>query len=556
MCLHPRPVGAVPEVTARVARAAFPKGNPYLRMRDEFGSLFEDPQFAALFPRRGQPAQAPWRLALVILLQFAEGLSDRQAADAVRARLDWKYLLGLELDDAGFDASVLCEFRARLLTGAAEGLLFETLLERFRERKLLKARGRQRTDSTHVLAAIRAMNRLEGVGETLRHALNVLATVVPEWLRPLCPPEWVQRYERRFEDERLPKEEGEREALATTIGRDGAFLRTAITAAATPVWLRELPAVETLRQVWVQQFYQETGAEGEAIQLRWPTDAEIPPSALFVGSPYDTEARYAKKRSTRWVGYKVHLTETCDPDTPNLITDVQTSPAPTADGELTLAIQASLAARDLLPAEQIVDTGYLDAELLVSSREEHGIDLVGPTRPDYRWQAREGAGFAASDFLIHWEEEYAVCPQGKRSVKWNPALDRGHNPVIKIGFAARDCGQCPCREQCTRSQGARRTVTVRRELAHHALQTARERETTEAFRKIYATRAGIEGTLSQGVRRCGLRYCRYVGQEKTHLQHLLTAAALNFVRVAEWLAETPLAKTRRSAFSRLMLAPA
>src|SRR5262249_37604767 len=265
---------------------------------------------------------------------------------------------------------------------------------------------------------------------------------------------------------------------------------------------------------------------------------------------------YAKKRSTRWVGYKVLLTETCDPDTPHLITDVQTSAAPTADGEMTPPIQAALERRELLPEQQVVDTGYLEAELLVSSRNEYGVDLVGRTRPDYRWQAREGAGFAASDFVIHWEEQYAVCPQGKRSVKWNPAVDRGHNPVIKIGFAARDCGRCACREQCTRSRVARRTVTVRREEAHFALQAARERERTETFRDTYATRAGVEGALSQGVRRCGLRRCRYVGQAKTHLQHLLTATALNFVRVADWLAGIPLAKTRQSAFKRLMIAAA
>src|SRR4051794_13723963 len=154
-------------------------------------------------------------------MQFREGLSDRQAADAVRSRIDWKYLLGLELSDPGFDASVLSEFRARLVAGGAETLLFNTLLERFRERKLLRARGRQRTDSTHVLAAVRALNRLVAVGETLRHALNVLAVVAPDWLRQQCLPEWEERYGRRFEHERLPKQEAERQTLAETIGVDG-----------------------------------------------------------------------------------------------------------------------------------------------------------------------------------------------------------------------------------------------------------------------------------------------------------------------------------------------
>src|SRR5215203_5881457 len=181
MCLHPRPVDPVPEETARIARAAFPKGTPYMAMRDALGAIFEDEDFADLFPRRGQPAMAPWRLALVTVMQFAEGLSDRQAADAVRARIDWKYALSLELTDPGFDASVLCEFRSRLVEGGEEELLLESLLARFRERGLLKARGRQRTDSTHVLGAIRALNRLALVGETMRHALEVLSAVAPAW---------------------------------------------------------------------------------------------------------------------------------------------------------------------------------------------------------------------------------------------------------------------------------------------------------------------------------------------------------------------------------------
>src|SRR4051794_29691969 len=171
MTLHPQAVYTVPEDTARVARAAFPRGNSYLRMHDELGHLFADQDFAALFPTRGQPALAPAQLALVTLMQFAEGLTDRQAADAVRGRIDWKYALCLELDDAGFHYSALSEFRARLLDGEVEALLFEQLLARCREAGLLSARGKQRTDSTFVVAAIRSLNRLELVGETLRHAL-------------------------------------------------------------------------------------------------------------------------------------------------------------------------------------------------------------------------------------------------------------------------------------------------------------------------------------------------------------------------------------------------
>ena len=145
----------VPEETARVACAIFPHGNVYLQWYDTFGSLFQDQDFAALFPHDGQPALSPVRLALVLLLQFAEGPSDRQAADAVRTRIDWKYLLCLELTDVGFDASVLSEFRNRLLAASWEQQLFERVLTYFRTQGLLKARGQQRTDSTHVLGAVR-----------------------------------------------------------------------------------------------------------------------------------------------------------------------------------------------------------------------------------------------------------------------------------------------------------------------------------------------------------------------------------------------------------------
>src|SRR5262245_51111732 len=219
MSLHSRPVDPLPEETARVARAVFPTGHPYLRLADELGTLFTDDLFAGLYPRLGQPALAAWRLALVTILQFAEGLSDRRAADAVRSRIDWKYVLRLELSDPGFDASILSEFRTRLIAGGAETLLLETLLTWCRERQLLTARGRQRTDSTHVLAAVRALNRVELAAETMRHALNRLAVIAPEWLRSISEPTWLERYSRRAEDDRQGTSEA-REALARTIGAD------------------------------------------------------------------------------------------------------------------------------------------------------------------------------------------------------------------------------------------------------------------------------------------------------------------------------------------------
>jgi transposase len=548
MSLKPQAIGPVPEETARIARASYPKGNIYMQLRDTLGTIYEDEQFVDLFPQRGQPAETPWRLALVCVLQFREGLSDRQAADAVRGRLDWKYLLGLELSDAGFDHTVLVEFRQRLLSGKHDLLLFDLLLTQLREGGYLKGRGRQRSDSTHVLAKIRSLNRVEGVGETFRAALNSLAVAAPVWLEGQMQEDWVDRYEYRVEDYRLPTGKQAREDYAVVIGKDGASLLSAIYAAEAPAWLAEIPAVETVRRMWVQNFYWEQG------ELRWRDASNVPAAGQCIDSPYDPEAHYAQKRTTSWVGYKVHLTETCDDDSPHLITHVETTPAPLADDATVPLIHEALAARDLLPGVHLVDTGYVDAEELVSSQQQYGVDLFGPTREDYHWQAREGTGFAADQFIVDWQNECATCPAGQTSSSWTPAQDRRGNPVIKIKFAMQDCRPCPSREQCTHTQSTspRRVLTVRPQEQYQALQAARQRQATETFKTAYAARAGIEGTLSQGIRAFGLRQARYRGLEKVHLQHLLTATALNLCRMHAWLTEQPRAHTRQAAFVRLV----
>jgi transposase len=255
MSLKPQTIPPVPNQTVTVARAAFPKGTAALRLRDELGTIYQDDLFAALYPPQGQPAAAPWRLALVSVLQFLEGLPDRQAADAVRGRIDWKYALSLDLTDPGFDFSVLSEFRARLTAGEQEALLLDAMLARLKEAGLVKAGGRQRTDSTHVLAAIRGLNRLETVGETLRAALNSLAEAAPAWLTERIAPDWFERYGRRVEEYRLPKGEAARTALAERIGRDGHQILVAVYAADAPTDLRALSTVQALHRTWVHQFY-------------------------------------------------------------------------------------------------------------------------------------------------------------------------------------------------------------------------------------------------------------------------------------------------------------
>src|SRR5690242_1555512 len=212
-------------VAARVALAAFPNATFCIRLRDVLGPLFTDEAFAGLFSGRGRPAESPGTLAVVSVLQFVEGLTDAQAADAVRGRVDWKYLLGLELTDQGFDPSVLSEFRGRMVeSGCAEVLVFEAVLDRLKAENLLAARGRARTDSTHVLGAIRSLERLELVGETLRAALEAIAATAPDWLRAFAPGDWFTRYGPRVDAYRLPKAESERLELAQRIGADGVML--------------------------------------------------------------------------------------------------------------------------------------------------------------------------------------------------------------------------------------------------------------------------------------------------------------------------------------------
>jgi transposase len=424
MSLHSKPISEVPVETARVAGAAFPKGCVVTRLRDEFSVLFEDEDFRKLYPAKGQPDLAPWRLALVTVFQFLEHLSDRQAADAVRARSDWKYALGLELTDTGFHFSVLTEFRARLVVGGMEHALLDKMLERFKTRGLVKARGKQRTDSTHVLAAVHDLHLLELMAETLRATLDDLATVVPEWLPAIAQPLWFKRYGRRVEDYRLPKRREEREALALEVGADGFILLEALDAPNVPARASEVPMVQTLRDVWRVHY-----ARNDDGRPRWRAGSELPPVGERLQSPYDTEAHYSTKRQMEWSGYKVHLTETCDESTAHLITHAMTCPAMQQDMTSTAGIHDCLAAKDLLPAEHFVDSAYVDAALLVSSQRDHGVSLEGPVRGVANQFAR-GPGFEQRDFVIDWDCEQVTCPRAKTSVTWREGRDDAGAPRI------------------------------------------------------------------------------------------------------------------------------
>lgn len=545
MTLQPQCHDDIPEQTRHVAHLAFPQGNVYITMRDELGFLYQDEAFITLFRKdKGQGAISPGCLALVTVMQYSEGLSDRQAAQAVRSRIDWKYALGLELTDPGFDSSVLCEFRQRLLARGRERQLFDTLLESCQQQQWVKANGEVRTDSTHVFGAIRQFNRLELVGESLRQALNHLATTVPQWLSEQVSEAWFERYSERFEEYRWPDEKSKQQRLVQQIGEDGHQLLQAIYDSPTHRGLSIMPAVETLRQVWVQNYY----LDGQGVH--WRESQGLPPCDSRLVSPYDTEVRYRRKREFRWDGYMVQVSEQCSSDLPPLIVDIDTTSASTADATLTPQIQERLEARGIRPKTHYLDAGYISAENLVQAQHK-GIEVVAPAPPDTSWQATCEEGFDITYFAIDWQQQQVQCPQGHLSRTWRPRTSSYGQRVIEVQFPRQTCRECPVRAQCTRSKTNPRALELKPQDQFMALNQAREQEKSESFRQRYARRAGIEGTISQAARSFQLRQCRYRGLAKTHLQQLLSATAQNITRLVRWLHGQPRATTRTSAFARL-----
>jgi transposase len=392
--VQPRPWPKPAEVIVAAVRAkyAWREAPLAVQVRDRFGELFPDVEFESAFAGRGRPGWSPGRLALVTVLQMAEGLTDRQAAEAVRERLSWQYALGLDLDDPGFDHTVLSEFRARVVDHGLEERVLDLLLDRLVEVGLLGPGGKQRTDSTHVVSAVRDLNRLELAGESVRACLEALAACAPWWLAEVIDvPGWSRRYTARVDSWRLPTSEAKRTELALAYARDGYALVEACYRADAPGWVREVEAVQVLRVVVLQNYTRTVTETGTEVARREAERDGLPPGRFRLSSPYDTDARWGVKRDTFWNGYKVHLSETCDaeeaatsrqgdgagarsqpcpsatagsghsersPQRPNLITNVATTAATVPDSAMTEAIHHALDRRGLLPAEHYVDAGY------------------------------------------------------------------------------------------------------------------------------------------------------------------------------------------------------
>jgi len=569
----------VAAVRAKYARRQAPLA---VQVRDRLGEVFPDAEFESAYAGRGRPGWSPGRLALVSVLQMAEGLTDRQAAEAVRERLSWQYALGLDLDDPGFDHTVLSEFRARVVEHGLEERVLDLLLARLAEEGLVGPGGKQRTDSTHVVAAVRDLNRLELAGESVRTCLEALAAAAPGWLAGVIDVAgWAQRYGARIDSWRLPASEAKREELALAYARDGYALVQACYRADAPAWLCEVEAVGVLRVVLLQNYTRTVTEAGTEVARREAERDGLPPGRFRLTSPYDTDARWGVKQDTFWNGYKVHLTETCDgddtaggdgprgsrpetapapagagkarrPPRPNLITNVATTDATVPDQAMTEAVHHALGRRGLLPAEHYVDSGYPSAELVADAACHDGIALISPMLLDTSRQARAGTGLHAAAFHIDWDSKQVTCPQGQLSSSWSPATQRGTEATV-VKFAASTCGPCPVRDQCTTAARGGRQLTLKPRALHETLQANRAEQHTTAWQARYAIRAGVEGTIHQAIAVTGTRNARYKGLAKTHLEHVCSAVALNLIRLDAWWNGHPLDRTRTSHLARLQL---
>jgi transposase len=277
----------------------------------------------------------------------------------------------------------------------------------------------------------------------------------------------------------------------------------------------------------------------------------MPKAAQKIESPYDPEARYRHKRETTWIGYLVHVTATCELAAVHLLTHVETTTAAVHEAQCTEPIDAALVAKDVAPGQHLVDAAYIDAELLVTSRDQRGIALLGPPRPNTSWPTRLDGAYTRDRFTVDWEQQQVHCPQGKVSRSWKKKTEAAGGETIAVRFAMADGGVCESRAVCTRSQQRPRVLQLPPREQYEALWAAREWATSEQGKQLYTRRAGMEGTLSQGVRAYGLRRSRYRGLAQTHGQHVATAVAIHVDRIVAWLEGRPQAKTRTARFAAL-----
>lgn len=520
MCLKAKASWPMPKETYEIGIKILKADSPYKLVGDELFGMFTEAEFADLYPAEGKPGYSPVILLFVSVFQYIEKYPDRQAAEAVRMRIDWKYALHLPLDYVGFDFSVLSEFRDRLLRGQAERRVFDRLVAILRAKGLIKERGKQRTDSLAMLTKVRQLSRLEMVVESLRLAVSAVLKAQRSWGETVIPPAWEERYSERFVLERHRPEEWD--AYERTVGDDGQWFLERVESEGAPAELKDLPEVQVLKTVWAQQFQWAAGQMVYQHNLGFDGHTQIQ-------SPHDPQARYSEKRDTQWVGGKLQVTETDDAGYPHLITDITATCSSLTDYEALPAIQERLAERQCLPAQQYVDCGYTSGTNLEQSQKQD-IDLIGPVQQTVTAQSKLPDGITTDQFAIDLEQQQATCPAGYTTQRHA----QREKDEVRFYFPVEVCAACPLRLRCCTGNGGR-TLCVKR--SYQALRQARQRQQSPDFKKDYHQhRSGIEGCLSALARGNGLRVSRYIGHPKRTFQALFGGAAANLKRAARWLA--------------------
>jgi len=507
----------VPADTYALGQILFPATNLYRQIGDRFDDLFPlEVIFTLLYEATGRGAIPPLLMSLVTVFQAWEKVPDRLAAECVVSRIDWKYALHLPLTYLGFHFTDLTAFRARLTSRGEERLVFDQVLSKLKDAGLVKKGGKARTDSTHILAVVEHLGRMELVTESIRVALQAVSVLVPAWVEQRIPSPFRDVYGERQAEYGLSDNQVQQKLIQA--GRDGLWF-LAQWDRAVPVAPDQVPsAVETLRTVLAQQF---PGGDPQSPAPKRPSGRDV------IESPHEPEARRGTKRSISWTGYKAQVTETCDAERPHLITDMDVTNALANDSPELPKIQERLQRQDTTPEEHHVDAGYMSGENLVTSAQK-GITLMGKPLAD----TQGPKGFQQADFQIDETAHQARCPAGQTSTYWHedPAPANGDAP-IDIRFDGATCQQCPFYGQCTSSPRGR---SLHLHPYRKALTERRLEAQMEAFLIKIRVRAGVEGTISQLVRGTGTRCARYRGQVKVRLQAFFAAVAINLKRVVSW----------------------
>jgi transposase len=549
MSLKPKRLGPIPKDTLKIGQQLLKETDLMRQIGDKYADLVKDKDFASMYSTTGQPALSPARLALVSVLQAMEHISDRQALAMVRTRIDWKYALHLPLSYSGFDPSVLSEFRDRLVNHKAERKIFDALLEKLKAAGLLKGRGLQRSDSLLIVGAVRDLNRLELVMETLRLALTEIGKQDRAWLVANTPVEWIEKYGEWTQAERIIKEKGakakaETDALLLETGRDGYELLEKLGSTK----FIELEAVKTLDLVWKQQYRQsEQAIEVHSSQSREILGIE---GKDLIASPHDLEVRYTEKREQKITGYKLQLTEVASEDGPAIITDIEVVASCAYDGASVEPIHARLKERGLLPSEHLLDRGFVNGKTLTESS-RRGVEVIGPVGEDTSFTARQGEGFSVENFQLDVEKRQAICPQGEKSQYWSNTIRKdGNSPIIRIIFNKQVCAQCPFRAKCTQAEKSGRVIKIS---SHYEIIAERRKlQHSEEFHNRYRRRSGVEATLSQVVNHYDGRTTPYRGSDKTQLHYLTMAVGINLKRAINWSVGLRPKRQRISSLAKLM----